>query len=77
MTGIAGELARLPGLTARLLVLHVPDERSRCRGCTSGGTGLPGASWPCALHFYATAATHLLTATAGQTPSGPRAGVSR
>ena len=28
----------------------------RCQGCTVPGTGLPGAVWPCALHFYATAA---------------------
>ncbi len=53
---IAAELARLPGVARRLLVLHVPDEQARCRECTVPGTGLPGAAWPCALHFYAAAA---------------------
>jgi hypothetical protein len=54
--GIARELAGLPGIVARLLVLHVPDLHGRCRGCTTAGTGAPGAAWPCGLHFYATAA---------------------
>ena len=57
--GIARELAGLPGTVARLLVLHVPDSHGRCRGCTTAGTGLPGAAWPCSLHFYATAAEEI------------------
>ena len=47
------ELGRLGVLAQRLLAVHVPDRHGRCRGCTVGGTGLPGAVWPCALHFYA------------------------
>lgn len=56
MSSLARELSRLPGVTQRLLALHVSDGRGRCRGCTTPGTGLPGAEWPCALHFYASAA---------------------
>lgn len=58
---LAVQLGRLDGVAQRLLATHVPDPRGRCRGCTTAGTGLPGAGWPCALHFYATAAA----ATAG------------
>jgi hypothetical protein len=57
--GIAQELAGLPGIVARLLAVHVPDSQGRCRGCTTGGTGVPGAAWPCSLHFYATAAQEI------------------
>ena len=57
--GIARELAGLPGTVARLLVLHVPDPHGRCRGCTTAGTGMPGAAWPCSLHFYAAAAQQI------------------
>jgi hypothetical protein len=53
---LARELARMPGVPQRLLAVHVPDDRGRCRACTTPGTGLPGAEWPCALHFYASAA---------------------
>ena len=56
VSALARELARLPGVTQRLLALHVSDGRGRCRACTTPGTGLPGAEWPCALHFYASAA---------------------
>ncbi len=59
MTGFAQELARLPETTCRLLAVHVPDDRSRCRGCTTPGTGMPGAAWPCVLHFYASAAQEI------------------
>ncbi len=59
MTGVAQELARLPETTRRLLAVHVPDERGRCRGCTAPGTGMPGAAWPCVLHFYASAAEEI------------------
>jgi hypothetical protein len=57
--GIARELAGLPGIVSRLLVLHVPDPHGRCRGCTTAGTGIPGAAWPCSLHFYASAAEQI------------------
>ena len=53
---LAVQLGRLGGVAQRLLVVHVPDQHGRCRGCTTPGTGLPGSVWPCALHFYATAA---------------------
>ncbi len=51
------QLGRLGGVAQRLLAVHVPDQHGRCCGCTTAGTGLPGAVWPCALHFYATAAS--------------------
>jgi hypothetical protein len=57
--GIARELAGLPEIVARLLALHAPDPRGRCRGCTTGGTGVPSAAWPCSLHFYAAAAQQI------------------
>lgn len=53
---LALQLGRLGGVAQRLLAVHVPDRHGRCQGCTVPGTGLPGAVWPCALHFYATAA---------------------
>ena len=53
---LAVQLGRLSGVAQRLLVVHVADHRGRCQGCTTPGTGLPGAVWPCALHFYASAA---------------------
>jgi hypothetical protein len=53
---LAVQLGRLSGVAQRLLAVHVPDQHGRCRGCTTPGTGLPGAVWPCALHFYASAA---------------------
>lgn len=55
-SALARELARLPGVTQRLLAAHVADAHGRCRACTTPGTGLPGAQWPCALHFYASVA---------------------
>ena len=55
----AWELAWQPETTQRLLKLHVPDGRARCRGCTGGGTGLPAATWPCRLHFHASAAARI------------------
>ena len=56
MNEVARLLREQPQIVATLLARHVPDERGRCRGCTSGGTGTPQARWPCSLHFYATAA---------------------
>jgi hypothetical protein len=59
MSGVAQELARMPGVAQRLLAVHLPDGQGRCRACTTPGTGVPGAPWPCALHFYATAAEEI------------------
>lgn len=59
MNGVADELADLPGLTERLLALHVPAAHGRCRACTKPGTGIPSAVWPCVLHFYAAAAVEI------------------
>lgn len=59
VTGVTRELAQLPEVVQRLLVLHVPDENRRCRACTQPGTGTPRAPWPCALHFYASAAQEI------------------
>lgn len=59
MNGVADELAGLAGVPRRLLALHVADEHGRCRACTTPGTGMPGAAWPCVLHFYATAAEQI------------------
>jgi len=56
---LAQELAWQPEITQRLLDVHVADARGRCRGCTTPGTGVPGAAWPCALHFYADAAARI------------------
>ena len=61
MSDVARELAGLPGVAQRLLALHVPDGRGKCRACTRPGTGLPGAPWPCPLHFYASAAMEEIT----------------
>lgn len=55
----AEALAQLPGVVDAILVRHVPDEHSRCRACTTGGTGLPSAPWPCGLRWYADQATVL------------------
>lgn len=59
MSDIARELAGLPGITQRLLVLHVSDGHGKCRACTTPGTSIPGAAWPCSLHFYAAAAEQI------------------
>lgn len=59
MSDLANELAQLPGVAQRLLTLHVSDGRGRCRACTTPGTGMPGARWPCPLHFYASAAEQI------------------
>lgn len=67
---LARELARMPGVPQRLLAVHVSDGHGRCRACTASGTGLPGASWPCALHFYASAAEEIRRQQAGA--RGPR-----
>jgi hypothetical protein len=56
VSDFAGELAGMPEIVHRLLLLHVADSLGRCRACTRPGTGKPAAAWPCALHFYADAA---------------------
>lgn len=56
---VANELAGLPEITQRLLALHVSDGVGRCRACTTPGTGVPAAAWPCVLHYYATAAEQI------------------
>jgi len=71
---LARELAWQPGITRRLLARHVADGNGRCRGCTTPGTGLPGARWPCALYFYADAASqiarwHGIDADSGASPT--------
>ena len=52
----ATELAPMTGLWRRLLELHVPDARRRCRACTQGGTGIPSVQWPCGPRRVAEAA---------------------
>ena len=59
MKDFARELAGLPDVTGRLLRLHVPDQHGRCRACTTPGTGIPAATWPCVLYFYAAAAEEI------------------
>jgi len=56
----AAALARNRHAVRRLLELHVSDEHGMCRGCTKGGTGLPGTRWPCALRFHAAAADQMI-----------------
>jgi hypothetical protein len=50
---LAGQLAVMPDVIARLLVDHTADSAGRCRGCTRGGTGYPAAAHPCSLHRLA------------------------
>jgi hypothetical protein len=51
----AVELARCPGVPARLLELHLDDGSGRCRICSSGaGTGR--YRHPCAIRVLATEA---------------------
>ena len=63
MNGLVQELRAMPKVVAALLATHIPDERGKCRACTKPGTGIPNEPWPCALHFYASAAgtTHRFT----------------
>lgn len=56
MNEVAQELRAMPKVVAALLATHVPDEQGKCRACTKPGTGIPFEPWPCALHFYASAA---------------------
>jgi hypothetical protein len=58
-SGIAGQLARMPDVVARLLAEHVPDRKGRCRGCGLPGTGTPHVPAPCALWLVAEAASRI------------------
>ena len=58
-SGIAGQLARMPDVVARLLAEHVPDRKGRCRGCGFPGTGTPHVPAPCALWLVAEAASRI------------------
>jgi hypothetical protein len=50
-------LAEMPDLWARLLAEHIPDPTgTRCRACTTAGTGSPEAAWPCRIRDLAAAA---------------------
>ena len=50
------EVAANPEAVRRLLQQHVPNDDSRCRACTTPGTGTPGAAWPCSLYLIADSA---------------------
>jgi hypothetical protein len=58
-SGVARVLVAMPDLCARLIEAHVTDGRGRCQACTRGGTGEPGASWPCSIRDAAMAASML------------------
>ena len=49
-------IAAQAGGPERLLRRHQPDERGRCRGCTTPGTGTPQRQWPCSTAVLAQAA---------------------
>jgi hypothetical protein len=53
LESIGVELAAMAPVWRRLLSEHAPDQGGGCRGCTQGGTGLPGMIWPCALYTIA------------------------
>lgn len=59
LDGIAGQLAWMPDVVARLLAEHVPDARGRCRGCGFPGTGTPHVPSPCSLWLVAEAASRI------------------
>jgi hypothetical protein len=59
---LAQILAAMPDLLQRLTVEHVPDEHTRCRGCTLPGTGRPNEPWPCSLRKLADQARQLQAA---------------
>lgn len=67
-SGIAGQLARMPDVVARLLAEHVPDRKGRCRGCGFPGTGSPYIPSPCGLWFVADAARRIAGGTANAVP---------
>ena len=67
-TQLAQILATMPDVIDRLTREHVPDESSRCRGCTTPGTGRPNEPWPCSLRKLADQARRLQP---GASPHGP------
>jgi len=48
-----------PGGVERLLAEHRPDGHGLCCGCTTPGTGVPHAEWPCSVAKLAQAAARL------------------
>jgi hypothetical protein len=56
---LAAVLATIPRGAELLLDAHVASPAGRCTACTQGGTGLPGALWPCTLHSLATEALRI------------------
>ncbi|MDQ4116147.1 MAG: hypothetical protein M3235_04215 [Actinomycetota bacterium] len=57
---LAGTLAEMPDLLARLLADHRDDGRGRCTGCRTPGYGTPGDHWPCSPARLALAARLIL-----------------
>lgn len=53
-------IAAQPGGPRRLMKIHQPDARHRCRGCSTPGTGTPGAEWPCMIHTFAALAARMV-----------------
>lgn len=51
MSALATELAKLPGVADRLLLVHIADQLGYCRGCElpQGGP----QRWPCTLWHIA------------------------
>jgi hypothetical protein len=68
-SGIAGQLARMPDVVARLLAEHVPDGRGRCCGCGFPGTGTPYIPSPCDLWLVADAAHRIARHDHGGAPA--------
>lgn len=58
-SGAIAEVAKMPGVAARLAAAHVDDGAGRCCGCTTPGRGTPQDHWPCGLISLATAALQL------------------
>jgi hypothetical protein len=50
----------MPHVVETLLAEHVPDARSRCRGCGLPGTGSAYLAWPCSLWLVADTARRLV-----------------
>jgi hypothetical protein len=48
-------IAAEPGMADRLIRVHVPDERGRCRACSIGAQA-GNHQWPCKLRSAADAA---------------------
>lgn len=59
-SSIAVQLARMPVVVEALLAQHIPDAKSRCRGCGLPGTGSAYLEWPCSLWLVANSARRLV-----------------